>query len=279
MTYSELIDEVTLLTGAPIQKYDLMLSSTNRALKDLYTRVSVEKTVRLAAHGLKPTAHYKKISCIAGVQTVIKMKGAAFSMRVHGSGQYRLENNDASEVVRINSPNETKLIRGFIDKEATLTLWSGLSFSVYNLSVYDRAFSSEVKDIPEYGQTMVYDLRSMYGDFMSFVSPPKDVDGNLLDVCELRDGKAIINTDYSGEIVLTYRRMPEELIDDDSQILDIPNEYLHLFPLLVTYYMLCTTDIVTASKCKDIFDECIQRMTVDNYTRIEHRYHDVVGWA
>ena len=279
MTYSELIDEISLISNGPVVQFDLLLNSTNRALRDLYSRVSVEKTVRLAAHGLKPTVHYKKISCVAGVQTVIKLKGAAFSMRVHGSGQYRLENNDASEVIRVNSPNETILVRGFIDGEATLMLWSGLSFSVYNLSVYDRIFSCEVKDIPEYGQTVVYDLRSMYKDFMSFVSPPTDVDGNILDVCELRDGKAIINTDYSGEILLTYRRLPEAMTDDDSQVLDVPGEYVHIFPLLVAYYMFSLSDLVLANKCKEIFEENIQRMTLENYNRIEHRYRDVVGWA
>ena len=256
-----------------------MLNACNRALRFFYNNVKITKTARLVAHGVRPVTHYKMISCKGGDEITLPVNGVAYSMRVHGTGRILVSDSTSSNVERFDSPIESKVIKGFLPLGGTITLWSSFSFTVYDFSVYDRLFSEKKEDIPDYGPTVVMDLREILTDFMSFISPPIDRDGVPLENCRMQNGRLEIDSAYKGEIMLTYRRMPAEIGGEEDDIIDVPDEYLHIFPLLVAHYFLLRIDDTMAKYYKSLYDKSMELVAKDSYSEMDYRYPVRNGWA
>ena len=280
MTYNELIYEVGLLAGSPITDSELLLKSCNRALRTLYNNAKITKTARLATHGLKPVSYYREIKCINGEELVFPARGVAYSMRVHGNGRILITDGDIAIVERVDSPHESTVVKGFLTSGGTITFWGSMSFNIYDFSIYDQVFSEKKENIPEYGPTVTLDLREILGDFMTFVSPALDPEGNPLDNCRLHDGKLEIDSDYCGEIMLTYRRMPREILEDDDDVtVDLPEEYAHLLPLLVAHYAMLNIDESRAKYYKSLYNEGIELIRRESYGDLDCKYPVTNGWA
>ena len=279
MTLTELKHEVTLLgfdAEADVEAH--IIAAANRALRHLYSQRSFTKTVRLFARGAFVSYYRKEIHC--GTQQVIICPaiGQAFSMRLCGSGTYTITDGTVVRSQQFESGAESVLVRGFLTKGGTIKFWGGYSFTVYDYTIYEDIFSPHIKDIPMGGTTVTFDLREMYGDFMAFISPAKDPSGNPIPGCVLTDGRIEITAGYRGEIVLTYRRLPETVTAETENI-DLPEEYTHLFPLLVASYVWLDTDENKALYYKLRYDEMIGLIKTENYQYIDNSYKNENGWA
>lgn len=279
MTYNDLIYQVDLLAGQSIEEEGLVLASANRALRDLFNRVKVTKTARLAAHGLRPTTYIKEINCINGQPYTVQVEGLAYSMRVHGSGRIMVSYGDVNNVERVDSMYESTLVKGFLPGLANITFWGSFSFTIYDFSIYDQNFSEERDEIPECGPTVTLDLRKIYGDFMSFVTPALDRDGNPIKNCALSDGRLVVDSEYKGEIFLTYRRLPTAITGEDDEILDIPEEYTHLFPLLVAHHATLSSNEAMAKYYKTLYEDSLELLERTSYNRLDCSYPVTNGWA
>ena len=278
MLYSELADELKIL-GADFTEEGLLLYSTNRALRDLYNARRILRTVRIVTKGLTPITHYKELDCSGGKQVVLPLHGTSYSMRIHGSGQYMVRDGENIRVYAVDSEEDAELVKGFIIFGGTITFWSSFAFTVYDLSMYDRLFSEKVEDIPDGGGAVVIDLRKKYGDFMSFVSEPCDVDGNPIAGCRLYDGRLEVGSGFSGEILLTYRRLPRKIVGQQQEELDLPEEYSHLFPLLVAYYTMLDVDESRAKLYKNLYEDGMSKIEKRSYTELDSSYVITNGWA
>lgn len=284
MTYSELVDKITVLgfRGAIEDALaDSLVDTINISLREIYFSRKIERTVRLSCHGLTPIFRRKEITCLGGDILTLPLRGEAFSMRVHGSCQYMLADGlGGFNVYAVDSPNETTSVKGFIPQNTQITIWSNFSFTIYDFSVYDHAFSQKAEDIPDGGDTVCFDLRKMYGDFLYFVSPAKDVNGLPLYNCRLKDGKVEIDSTYKGEILVTYCRLPAKVAGIDyNEEIDIPEEYTHLLPLLVASYLLIGYNDGLAVQYRESYEECISKMNLSGYSCIDSEYMDTNGWA
>lgn len=284
MRLSELSQEVALLGfNATVEEGDLLLNSVNRALRELYNSRTIINKVVLAASGTKPIFYVKEIHRPGGNIITLPVDGKAFSMRVHGVMTYMTTDGGVNNARTVISPNEATLVRGFFTKGGYISLWADLSFTVYDFCVFKEIFSGEVKDIPHYGPTVTFDLRDIYGDFMSFISPAKDRNGRVIKNCVLYDGKVEVDSDYRGEINLSYRRLPTKIdklhSENEDPIIDIPEEYTHIFPLLVASYVWLEADEPKAKYYKKLYDESLEQIDSCGYDEIDCRYVDTNGWA
>lgn len=280
MTFDELETELTILgNNQPITDESLLILSVNRALRRLYNDLRIVKEVRIAARTIKPISYYKEIYCKSGEFMEFPLNGKAYSMRFHGSGKYMITDGDVTNTYTVDSKKEAKVIKGFLSYGGKISFWGSFSFTVYDFAVYDEIFSPQLADIPEEGSHRVFDLREMYGDFMSFISPPADSDGNLID-CNMQDGKIEIDSSFEGEIILRYRRLPTKVISTmEIQTLDVPEEYLHLFCLLAAAYYWYYTDDGLSGHYEELYEGGIESMRKGCYDQINCSYVDTNGWA
>ena len=284
MTITELGKEIKFLgfdSEAVINKQQL-ISAANRALRELYNQRTITRTVKFSARGLVPTSYHEEIICKNGNEVILPLVGRCYSMRVCGKGFYAVHDGANISANQFETGLETKLVRGFISFGGYIRFWGSFSFSIYDFSVYDEFFSPRVEDIPDCVAASEYDIREMYGDFMAFVSPATDRYGNIIEGARLHDGRLQISSKFRGEVHLTYRRLPDVIIEEEEKYetdIDIPDEYLYVFPLLVASYIWLDTDSTKANYYKSRYDETLSIIDSTSYEEIDTAYVDTNGWA
>ena len=280
MTFEELKLEVSSLSFGLIEESgNLLLSSANLALRDIYNRRTITKSVRLYTHGQRPIYYRKRVDFPKGVKKSLPLFGKAFSLRLCGNGFYRILDGTSQIVETFDTGDESLLLRGFITKGGSIEFWGSFSFTVYDFSLYEEIYSREVKDIPMGDETVVLDIRKIYSDFMSFISAPTDASGNEIKGARLIDGKILLDRSYGGEIILTYRRLPAEITADVKTTIDLPEELCHLLPLLTLSYCLLDSDFDKAMYYKERYEELMSRCISLGYEKLDTQYRDVTGWA
>lgn len=280
MTIQELEHEIKVLGfDGTIDLSTVLVPSANRAINYLYSRKCITKTVRLFARGSAISFYKKEIHCENGKPVSFPLNGKAYSMRVCGSGSYTIKDSSSTTIQSFDTGMEGKLIRGFIQNGGEIKFHGSFSFTVYHFTIYSETFSPYIDDVPEGGADFVFDLREIYGDFMSFVSPAVDSSGLAIPGCSLKDGKLYVDANYNGEIILTYRRRPAPIASIMVDEIDIPDEYCHLFPLIVASYVLLDSDEEKALYYKARYDEMVDCMEKNCYHQIDHNYKNIDGWA
>ena len=269
--------------GATIEDRYVLISTANRALRELYMKFPVTKTVKLNVRGHRPSTYYKEIVCKSDQSIIIPIKGKAYSMRVVGKGNYTIWDNGGMSAFQFDTGNDTKIIRGFLEKGEKIRFWGGFTFVVYDLSVYDEMYSPEVDSIPDGSPITVYNIKEMYGDFLSFACPPTDRFGYVIDNCRVYDGSMEIDSGYSGEILITYNRLPSRILGDNPgmeeyEIIDVSDEYTNLLVYLVWYNYWYDIDYSKAEVYKDRIDD-ISNIIYRNKRCFDRTYINENGWA
>ena len=280
MNIQDLCYEVTeLVFDVPIGTPTSIIYAANRALREIYTRRIITKTARLYTRGFAPSYYRAEVHCDGESEITLPLSGKAFSMRLCGAGTYTIFDGDIINAYPFDTGLESRVIKYFIKNGGKIKLLGETSFSVYDFSLYSEIYSKKVGDIPDGGKWVSLDVRSIYGDFMSFVSPATDSSGNPIPSCSLSDGKIRLNSDYRGEIILTYRRLPQMLTNDPQDNIDIPDEYYHLLPTLTASYILLDADEKKAKYYRERYEEMLSRMESNCYQHINTEYKNLNGWA
>ena len=282
MTVSELKKELIALGfDNAAGTTEMLMTAINRSLRDLYTRRSILRSVKLYSNGLKPTYYQKEIKYVGGSGETLTfpLVGRGYSMRLCGFGNYTTTFGSSTKTVQFDTGLESKLVQGFINGSGTISFYGHVSFTVYDFSVYDEIYSVTATDMPDGSAKRSIDIRKMYGDFMSFISPATDSDGRAIKNCRLSDGKLEIPADYRGEINLTYRRLPETVLNNDTSNIDVPEEYSHLFPLLTAFYLCLDTDNEKATYYREQYERSAELVGRESYQQLDFSYIDTNGWA
>lgn len=281
MTYEELSARVAMLVeDDSVEGSKRLLTATNLALGELYTTHAVTKTVKLAARGIAPVLYHRQLVSKNGSPLILTLPGNAYSFKIHGGCQIAIITADGRTTFTVESGIEPLTVKGIVTAGSTMHLFGGYTFTVYDFSVFDYMFSLNEEDIPEPGRRYVFDLQKIYGDFMSFTTPATDGTGNTLADCRLYDGKAEIDAYYNGEIEITYRRLPTLCLGEHAEEeVDLPYEYAHLFPFLVSSYMLNDINEKLALQYNEKYKELLSLMDSHGYRAINTDYHVTNGWA
>ena len=285
MILEDLIKEVEIHGGGDVIDDNYTITSLiNRALRELYISVPVTKSVRFNIIGHKPVACFKEIVCKSGQSITIPLDGKAYSMRVMGSGNYMIMQDDRPlSASQFDTGNETRLVRGFLTGKGSIEFWGSFTFHVYDLSIFDEVYSPEVDSIPDGSPIATYDIRAMYNDFHAFVSPPTDRFGKAIKGCRLYDGRLEVSSDFSGEVLLTYRRRPspvsyyEDNIDPAEEV-DVNEEYITPLVYLIWYLYWYNTDENKAKIYKDRYESLLATVK-SSQLNLDNNYLNENGWA
>lgn len=280
MTYKESSGRVaTLCLDSEATTGSLLLTATNLALSQIYADCPVTRTVRLTARGIRPLLYHKQIVCKNGGPLEIEMPGAAYSFKILGSCQMSIINGDGRVTESIDTGKETKIYKGICNIGSRMLFYGNFTFSLYDFSVYEEIFSLDPEDIPDPGPTTSYDLRAMYGDFLSFHSPAEDGDGNALDCCRLSDGRLEVDSTYCGEIAVTYNRIPTMCDGSGDGEVDLPDEYISAYTYLVASILLLGDHEKIAVHYRERYEELISALKSTGYSRVGGDYLITDGWA
>lgn len=284
MTFKELTNDVLSLCRETNSSNEFLLPAIRRAMRDIYTRKSMVKTVRLYSSGLRPTLYRKEIYIKGGTMLTVPLTGKAFSMRISGEGMYKIVDGDEVDVVEFNTGAESQLIRGLIHKGGTLSLYGYTSFMVFDLSVWEEIFSTRLANLPDGDQGVVFDIRALHEDFHSFISPARDAWGNPIEGSKLYDGVLEVPSDFRGEVILTYRILPTPPLgnrgeDEEDEIVNIPKEYEHILSLLTAYYYILAKNMPLAELLKLEYERLMLSLDSDCYEQIDNAYVPKVRWA
>lgn len=280
MNYEKLRQDINFLAGETIENASILLNASNRALRDIYHSIKVVKTERVAARGMRPITYFREVNCHNGQEITLPANGLAYSMRIHGSGRVMITDGEDSKVIRVDSPYGTQVLKGRIYRgTGSITFWGSFSFYIYDYAIYDDLISEKEEEVPECGPTVVFDIRELFGDFMSFISPALDREGKPIKNCRLHDGKLEVDAEYKGEIMITYRRLPRQIVGSEGEAIDLPEEYSNLLSLLAAHYALINSNEPKAKYFKSLYDDGIELVTKSSYDDLEYKYPLTNSWA
>ena len=280
MTFFDLSNEVAALGFAEsIERDNLLTTATNLALRELYNSRPVLKTRRFAKRGQKPILYRKEMACAPGERIEFLITGRAYSFRISGTCQFMIKYGEDFTSTSVNTGPEAQLFRGFASPGSTITFFGSYYYNIFDFSIYEKTFSDDREDIPDGSPTTTYDLRQLHEDFLSFISPATDPYGKEIACCRLYDGKVELSSDYNGEVILTYRRMPTTIEGKIDDVIDLPEEYRHIFPLLVASYVWLDTEDAKAKYYRTLYEKNLAIIDSARYGSIDSSYRKINGWA
>ena len=279
MTLRELINEVSSLGfDGNINCDALFLSALARSQRQIFGERKITRSVTFTASGTRPATRVPIIRHAPRGREIYPLCGRAYSLYLSGRGTVTVKSGDGNVSVREFFGNGVRLA-GFISGEASIIFEGEYSFTAANLVTYTEAFPT-VEDIPDGSGEKCYDIREAVGDFLSFATPARDHNGKLIKGARLEDGKLIVSEDFSGNITISYRRLPRVTVSSDMEAdIDIPKECEILLPLLVASYVYLERDPERAAHYSALYRTILDLEAKREHEQLAIEYHDTNGWA
>lgn len=278
MTLNELKTDVAMLGFENyVENEDCFIASLNRALNLLYVDRPVSKTMTLSFSA--PHITFKKdfIEHHCGENITYAIKGRSLSFRTTGNGECIIRDKSGSSLIYLNKKNQ--LTKVHIISEGSITFRGDFYYTISNLAVFDDVTSMNVPDIPEYTPRKEIAPSDYSDDFRSFAGLPCDAEGNPVGEAILRDGRISMPFEFTGDLYLTYYRLPNKVTADDPNArIDVSDECAVLLPLLTASFMWLDDDAGKAQYYMSLYRDAIANIKRFSTIRINTEYR-TNGWA
>lgn len=279
MTLKELVREVSALGfDGSIAVDNLLITSLNRSLWQIYSERSVTGRITLSVTGSTPLTRLPRLEHKMGESLALSLIGRAYSFYVSGMGEFTVR--DGANVKKREFSGTRVRFSGFLDNEGSITFGGEYAYSVTDLVTYGEVRSPYADDIPDGSAEVYISLRDAVPDFLSFIGRPTDHNGDELEDVRLEDGYIIVKSSYSGQINLTYRRSPLPVTEEDGENeIDIPKEYSMLLSPLVASYVYLDSDPEKAQYYREVYRAMSESERTYGGTRSTAKYIITDGWA
>ena len=259
MTLKELAREVSALGfDGTIAIDGLFITSLNRALRQIFGEHSVTGEITLSAMESKPISHIPRLRHRMGESLSLPLIGKAYNFFTSGTGEFTLR--DGNNTLHREFSGTRVRFCSFLSEGGDITFSGDYSYLVTDLVTFDQITSQRYEDIPDGRAYAKISVRELVGDFLSFISMPRDSHGRELSEARLEDGAIIVGSDYDGEINLVYRRSPRHILTDEpEQEIDIPCEYAVLLAPLVASYVYLDSEPDKAEKYEELYRSITER--------------------
>lgn len=277
MTIQQLQDSVAALGFEnDIIDKDLFFASVKRALSLIFTDCEITRTVKLSKENGNVLTHIPK-HLHEGGEVSFPLYGRAYSFTTSGTGKCTVR--DGYEERTFEFSGGMAEHRGLINGEGEITFSGNFSYAVYDLVCYRSRLSDDPADVPIFSDEGFIDFAKIYGDFLSFCEIPKDSEGRSISASVLSEGKIYLPRDFSGIFTVKYRRRSHDINRDNiTDVIDIPNEFECLLPLLTSSFMWLDDDADRAQYYMALYRDMLVSIMSNMRRSLDAVYH-TNGWA
>lgn len=280
MTYNELTGEVaTLGFENEVENRPALLYSANRALRTLAALSPTYGRLTIIQRVFKPCSYIERIDYYPGKEITVPLEGAVFSLKFSGAGDLTLKERHRVTPMFIDTPY-TEIRRFLPDHKGELVLSGDITFTLKDIACYPYVCGTAESDIPMVTPYRSYQISRKAKDFYSFVSLPTDENGNPVVGTKFEDDTLLVPSDYEGELHLSYRRLPREILSDAPNAeIEIAPALEHLLPLLTAAYLWLDDDSAKAQFYMQMYMEGIRDVRMSRSSRAETEIKDTHNWA
>lgn len=275
MTFNQLTEAVAHLgfEGGGMDPATL-LAAACRAVEMIYSdRASVG---RLCFDVYKPTLCLlrRELRHSAGGSESFPLQGRSYVFRVSGKGEYTLTDGGAT-VKRGFDGGQT--VKGRLKEGGSICFMGENPYTVRGFACYMEDFSGE--EIPEPRRYRDHVLSNKVPDFAAFVSGAEDERGQAIAGSSLRDGIVSLPFDFSGCVVIRYkRRAPTIFAEDADKEIDVPPDTVAMLPLATAAYAWLDDDPEKAQYYMSLYRE-LMADTRRYSSRAAGEKYQTNGWA
>lgn len=217
----------------------------------------------------------------------------AYYFECSGNGYAYIESLDRKTLyngpIALESSGKYKSYRGiiksdgnFIDASARVQIrFEGdYSFNVTNVAFFGDVISEHDKDVQEFTTNVVYDMRTVASDFLSFASPVIE----CVDGIPLKDGYEIVGDHMlylpyfkEGVYYVNYNARPEVIAEktnplQDEQEIELSQEASTCIALLIASYLWLDDDSDLATYYRTLYQDCVTKASARERNRTPVRY-------
>lgn len=214
----------------------------------------------------------------------------AYYFECNGNGYAYIEtaeNKTLGGPIALKSNGEYKAYRGvirdgesFVDAAIRLHFEGDYSYNVTNVALYADTTGDNSESVPQYASRVMYDMRNVASDFLSFASPVIE----CADGVPLKDEYDIIgeHTLYlpyykAGVYYVKYNRRPQAVEytmspSDDTQSVDVSQAVSECISLLIASYLWLDDDSDLALHYRSLYQERVARATARERNRTPVKY-------
>lgn len=264
MTFGELKSSVIRLGfERELEDDDVLLPTLSRALYAMYADLGVTSTVKLPWPRRKMRLLASVIDHKPGAVETFTLDGMACSFTLSGEGSYTLSSGATERTYRFDSYMQP--IRLFTAPGSVLTFKGDYAFSVFDLSVIESVRNNIVADIPLFAERNELNLGRKFPDFISLERAPTSASGEIIKGAYAEGSTLRMPDDFSGQVLITYRRSPAVPAGEVSEVLDIPTGAEELVPLITASYIWLDDDPEKAQYYMSLYLDGLR-----SYKRISH---------
>lgn len=278
MTLNELKNDVaTLGFENYVENEECFIASVNRALNLLYVDRPVSKTMIISFSAPKISFKKNFTEHRSGENITFPVNGHAISFRSNGEGECIITDKTGSSLIYLSKKNQ--LTKSILHSAGSVTFKGDYYYTVSNLAVFDDMISRGAADIPEYTPRREIEPSDYSDDFRAFCGLPCDADGNPIHEAILRDGRISMPFEFTGDLYLTYYRLPKKVTAEDANTkIDVSDECAALLPLLTASFMWLDDDAAKAQYYMSLYRDAIANIKRFSTIRINTEYQ-TNGWA
>ncbi len=275
MTLRELKNEVHSLSFiSPGEQGGLFFSSVKRALSIIFCQLKITNCQEFSVEPLPIVSHYENLIHNGKEIKTLPLAGRAYSLRLSGKGRVVIVDGMITQSKNFDSEDIT--IRGFIENGGQIRFEGDFSYRIVDFATFSDVRSDKIEDIFSAENDCVVDM-NYKKDFFSFVSA-NDENNLPIKGCYTCGTKLHLPKGFKGKVLVTYRRCPKELFEDDESIIDIPEQYKSLLALLVAAFTLTDDNPELSEKYMSIYDKAVGDMKEAKGT-LDSVWVRTNGWA
>lgn len=215
----------------------------------------------------------------------------AYYFECNGNGYASIISTDGDiyEKITLVSSGEYKSYKGviknggyFVDASTCLQIQfvGDHSYNVTNVALYADTTGDNSESVPQYASRVMYDMRDVASDFLSFASPVIE----CADGVPLKDEYDIIgdHTLYlpyykAGVYYVKYNRRPQAVEytmspSEDTQSVDVSQAVSECISLLIASYLWLDDDSDLALHYRSLYQERVARATARERNRTPVKY-------
>jgi hypothetical protein len=240
--------------------------------------------------------------------TARNAKSFYFEVSGEGSFEVGLCKKDGSTISVVSKSFSTKKTfdtykgfikynEAFIDKlmeqsdeytgEVYIEFGGDYSCIIRNLAMYDRVYSSNVDDIPQYGEKIPYNVSALVTDFERFDSPPLDLLGNhLFKDYTIENNTLYLPIEKQGTYTVNYlhkvTKIPLDAVVTNTSTnednIDLEEDLAALLPNLIAAYVWLDDEPDKSQYYYNLYLQRAEyiRSQVRSYNPVE--FESVYGW-